>query len=445
MLAKKSHLKIAAPFLSLIFVNLFWLFSSFPARLSPDSIDVISQGVSNSINNTHTVSYVYLVKIVGIGGNAIWLVSLFQLCLTTFSLYLFITVVSPRTPKERALLITAGLLATPFIGPIASTLWKDSVYNPLLLIGISLLIKSRANIKNSSFYYSTIVLCIASMFRHEAWISNIILCALLLIFSAISKTINLSKFVLPILVAAIIGPIASNAFVTISGAGPSAKWVSTSAFLKDLQHVNLTNPGTLNVSDRRLLDAISNGQSKENARDCTGASGIVFAEGFNSMLADKHYLEIGKMWLRNLLGDAGPLLMKAHICGVQAFLPPPISTGPSATFWINDEIVTPNVLEIGVKEIIPGVRLLSQAWIGIWSNNAKYIAWPGLHLLIIFLLCFNLRNVISRDALAIICFVSLARIVTFLIFATAQDFRFVQIVYMFSLPLIWLQFREKRR
>ena len=163
MKLKYSKVNVAV----LAFPILFWFLSSFPGKMTVDSLDVWSQVKSGQFNDWHTVTYGYFVYVFSLGGRYLALVSLTQAALAYLAVFKLISALFADKTFGTKLKISSVIFLLPFIGSISVTLWKDVPYAVFSVIGLSCLINSNEPSKTRS--YGFLYLGLGSLFRHDGW------------------------------------------------------------------------------------------------------------------------------------------------------------------------------------------------------------------------------------------------------------------------------------
>jgi len=427
---------------------LFWYISLFPAVLTPDSYSVIAFVRSESVSGFHTVAYELFVKVLSVNGRAIYVVSLFQLILNYYALYLttkFIFNRIFRYPVD-CYLITSLLFATPFFGPISMTIWKDNPHNAFIIIGgiklIEIFVSYKFKSKNSRRIWVYIsVIAIGALFRHEAFAVFLVLAALLIMFSllkVVSQKTLLNASVIALIIAALslcVNSLAQSAL----NSKPVPKYQRTLSFLLDLEYVNSKFPKMLDDDSQQILSEISSGSSLQGARDCDSPFNF-WGPGFDESKANKYSTQIPSIWLAALKSNARDTVLEARFCRTTSFTLWPFSKMPSSGFWPTTGI-SPNEIGFENPRITFPLYTLAFAWSYVWGVNGNLIAWPGLHLgllLLVNIYVLTMKSISRRlkFGLSIVTAFFLSRSIVLFITVASQEFRYQSGLYFLTMPII---------
>lgn len=410
-------------FLLLVLVNVFWLISSWPMSMSPDSLDVWEQVKNGVYRNDHPVTYTIFVKIFSLGGNFLPLVSAVQLILLSAGILFACFTILKNFPVS--MFITSIIMLAPTAGALATTLWKDVPFTSLILIGSSLVVK------NFNFL-GVIFLSIGASFRHNGWLLLLtiaILIALLLIFRN-----NLLKRYLWILITA---STASFLIIIMSAklmdAKPASTWLTWSPALADLAYIASRTPNDASEIHETVA-LFSTGDSLTRSADCTNINGMVFSDGFKKNNLDKHLGKILQEFL-TLVRSNPQLILRLHLCRAQAFIPPPISSGPSYFYWTQMIIIEPNDFKLTPNPPIPFIRELGLKIWGLWDSDLKLLLWPGLVTLISsFAFLINIKSRLKqRGEIWTFWIIAMwGALFSIIPWSAAQDFRYALFSYLIA-------------
>jgi hypothetical protein len=429
----------------LIGTGLFWLLGSYPAKMSPDSSAVWKWIKRGEWNDWHTVSYELFVYITSLGGRFIFLTAVVQSSLVIYSIWSVIRTLRPNLSRAQTDALTGLIFLIPFIGGVAVSIWKDVVFSALLVIGTTRLVTPLKSRKNHLL--TIFVLTSAALFRHDGWptllLAGLLAFALVFFFSAPSRNAIRSIGVILIL-SAILSAFISPALVKVMGAVESPKWFATSAFLADLQYVNAQAPMNLSDGDKKILDEISGESSRNGSLNCASVNEVVFADDFDTEAARKYWLKIGRMWLTYMRGPSADMMVRAHLCRSGVFLPPPFANSSESMYTLPSNSEQPDDPQLAHKDVIPGLHGLVTIWSQLWQFNDHLTAWPGLHALLIFILCFYLyRTPRHKGFLLPLVVLTLSRVLILTVFGLALDFRYAYSVIIFSFSLAGIFAYEK--
>ncbi|CAN2169789.1 hypothetical protein MCEMRE22_00039 [Candidatus Nanopelagicaceae bacterium] len=422
--------------LSFILSIMVWWLGSYPAILSFDSLEIWKDVSSSNFGDAHTFTYEFLIYLFSIGGRFLAAATLVQSILLYVALYFSVGHFFSNWKAGKKILLTSSLYVTPFFGPYGVTLWKDTVFASLTIIGIFLIINS--NKYNSTKYLLGVIsLTLGTLCRHEAWLT-------LLIVIIVLGTINLcgwiitERITLLALGIALLLVLASNIVIfNTESIEKTPSWGKYVTLLTEIEYVASKYPEVVNEVDLKKLHSISAGLSFENIKKCESINGMIYSKGFSSSMAEKYSNQIPQIWLRIARSGGAAYLGEARYCRINSFLPPPFGKAPKHGYWIDNGIVQPNSQNLTQKSLIPYLNYLLLFWSFLWQANGSLIAWPGLQLLI-FLLCTGFlfkHKLLSKSHFLLSTFL-ISRTFTLLLTAVAQDFRYQFLLNLISIPLL---------
>jgi hypothetical protein len=429
---------LGAAFVYLLLVNFFWIASSWPATMTPDSLDIWGQVKSLHFNDWHPVSYTLFVLFSSCFGKFVWLTVIAQTAIVNFSIFKYLRLLMPDKPPKRIFFYLGLLMSTPFFGAMEVTIWKDTLYGALILLGITYMLESKSY-SRKSILISSALIGLGSGMRHEGWVVLLVVnvCVLFWKYRSGPSQKYLKNYLKISMVALIISVLipASVNFLTRATLSPS--WLQTVPLLHDLEYVNNTQPELLSLDSQKLLNQIASGDSAAGAKDCSATTSMIFSKGFNSSLATSYRWKIFSIFKREAQGPARSLLLYAHACRGMSFVPPPFSSHPISGYWVDSGITTPNPFNLQQENLTPGIGMIRSAWIYVWEYNRTFTAWPGLHLLILLILIPILvgRRKLN-DGFYYLCCFAISRHFVLIVWAVGQDYRFAFITYLFTLPLL---------
>jgi hypothetical protein len=417
--------------------------------MSPDSNDIWNQVKSGIYYNWHPVFYTWFVKLTSLNGTSPAFTAIVQTVILNMTIYLLIAQFLPGISQSRRFAYVAMIEFLPFVGAMGVALWKDVVYTELSLIGLLLILK---NIKRfeARFVLGIVVLIFGTLCRHEAWAIIFILAILCFVKSILSKETASKRLSLKLgacLLAVAMVSHSLDLFVnsTMHIAQPP-KIMARVGLLADLEYVATTQPDLLIPSDLKLLNQISQGRSALGAKTCTNPNGLIpngANSGFNSGLASLHAGDLISMWLRNWSHGAGAPLVFAHLCRVQAFIPPFFASPPTYIEWMTFGINTTNDNNYHLKSWrpIPIITSAAESLYMFFNFNSAVLGWPALYLLIILILYgyLRFRNSKRNASLDILVAFLTIRDLLLITVGNSQDFRYMFAVYLVA-PILILRF-----
>jgi hypothetical protein len=209
---------------------------------------------------------------------------------------------------------------------------------------------------------------------------------------------------------------------------PSSMYVTS--LLPELGYINSIKPESLPKDIKAAMDQVSSGESLINSKKCESAGHMFFSSGFDANYADEISSEIPKMWIRMLILEP-KLILYGHFCKTQAFLPPPISWGPSYIYWAPHGIQNPNDYGLQNRPLISGLEKV-RAWQYLWDLEIRQniFQWPGIFPLIMALMILDFkRRKLNIEALLLLFLLSSARLLTLGLLAFQQDLRLALIAH----------------
>jgi hypothetical protein len=418
-------------FFSPLFVGLIWFAVSYPGNMSPDSLDSWAQIQSGSYNNLHPVVYTLLVQILTLGGNLIWFLPLSQIIVFYAGFANMFNLWNPKLKVGIRNLVIALIFTFPFIGAMSQTIWKDVVFSSLIFLGFSILWSGSSKLKRT---VAVILIGFGASSRHEGVFYLVLIFLVILTVSRVSRKIEVRRkygkisalllfsiglsFCLNILV-----PIATKAVEK-----PSSMYVTS--LLPDLGYINSIKPESLPRDIHVAMNRVSSGESLINSRKCESAGYMFFSSGFDANYANQISSQIPKMWFRMLLSEP-KLVLYGHFCKSRAFLPPPISWGPSYIYWVPHGIQQPNDFDLQNRPLLSGLEKVKE-WQYSWDlgKRENIFQWPGVFPLIMVLMILDFkRRKLDVEILFLLFLLSSTRLFTLGILAFQQDLRLALITH----------------
>ena len=426
---------------------LFWCISLFPAVLTPDSYQILSLIRDGRYSDVHTLSYELLVQLLGFKGQALYMVTISQSVLSYYALYLVNSFLFGDLCSSRKVFVTTSIMySTPFFGPIGMTLWKESLSTSLVIISLIKILPyffGRTNKSNNSYLVPwSFLFILALTFRHEAPFGFLILCGLLFSCSFLKYFSSNSKMLKRLSVYIFLISTLSIGFSSINSrlvhSEPTDRYMTSISFLLDLEYVNSRYPEMLAPRSREILTLISSGPSLKGAASCDNPYNF-WSEGFDVRQANIHALEFPGLWLQAAQGNPRDSLLKARFCRIASFLPWPFSSAPRYGYLPTTGI-SPN--DLGYENPVPLFPLYTLAftWSYLWSVNGNLLGWPGLHFSVILFSAYFLKDRFSifkkhRIFLTVFLLYFISRIMILSLVSPSSEFRYLNSVYYFSLPV----------
>jgi hypothetical protein len=414
--------------------------------MTPDSYSTISyaKGLSN-LDDLHTTVFSLYVKLISLNGHAIQLVTATILCLNAYALYLMVSLIFKNYSKKMIIRITSLILFTPFFGPISVSIWKDSIYTPLTIIGLIFFVNSSRNKIESQTKWklsaALFFIFLGGSFRHEGFAVLLLMAFMLYLLTIIfPKNTFISyykKFSFYLLISAILILIFQFFLSDKLDAKPVPPYQKTLSFLMDLQYVNSVNPSLLLPKNKNLLDSISYGPSLQSAGICSGSFDF-YSDGFNEIIANQNSKQILFIWLEEIRLDSRETMLEARFCRGASSMPFFLTKPPIASWWPTVGI-GPNSMGYSHSEFKKFVYPISFAWSYIWKVNSGILAWPGLHITLVFILfIFTIagRKLIGNSIIQLMLIFCISRFILIFFSAVSQEFRYYYAVYFLSIPIL---------
>lgn len=429
---------------------LFWFMSSYPANLTSDSTDILNQIRTGKFNDHHTSSYILFVRITSIDGHVIGLSTLIQSIFVYLSIFVIIRFITGKNSESKVLYIASSLVfATPVIGPIAMTIWKDAISSALVLVGIFLILDN----KNKRNFGAIGLLAIGSSFRHEGIFFLIIFGSILLIICFITILMRDSTLRYRILqLLKLVGAAAALSLVfTISSeqilhSESAENWTKVAPFLEDLAVLNSQNPNPLDADSRLYVSSIFSGDANRAGSDCRNIANIFFVNGFNREIVNRDPMKAVRVWVKNFKGGAQEQLFWARYCRVQPFMPFPFSFTANSTNWFTISAEPSNNISIEQKSLVPGLGTIVRLWSSIWQANASLLGWPGLYLFVIVVtIIWNRKlSIINQYCTFALLSFFIARFIIIILTIPGSDFRYGYMFHIAGCALVATWFLEKQ-
>ena len=426
----------------------FWLISMYPAILTPDSYLILrnlknpSEPFDAGIGGTPL--YSLIVDVVSFNGKFLVFVASLQAILMYVALYMWVSALMPSKYTTYRLTISGVLFTTPFFGPIAVSIWKDSLSLSLTMIGIALLSKSFVSIMNKSLAIA--LLSLGSAMRYEGYVVLLVWALILLLLmpllrNVLKKRLLKNVFVCSLLSIFISLGISSGSKFFMKWESP-AKWFSTQSFLLDLEYVYSNYPERLDVKIQDVLDDINPTRPLVGKESCSDVTPF-YTSNYNRNAANEYSIKMPMLWFQAFNSNAREALVHARICRTTAFLPWPFFEAPVQGFWPTIGH-GPNELKPERPELIYKFTYpVGWIWTRLWTTNGSFLAWPGGHFTLVIILALFLRgrsqtkysNTLNLTLLIPGTFL-IARIAVLFLNVSGGEYRYLPHVYFLSLPLI---------
>jgi hypothetical protein len=320
-------------------------------------------------------------------------------------------------------------MITPTAGALASTLWKDVPFVGLLLIGFTLLVKKYT-------FFGLIFISLGASLRHNGWILLLAI-AVLITLLLILKNYSLRRYLWVIITSAVLSFSIIFLSAKLLDAKSTSAWLRWSPALADLAYIASRTPNN-NSEIHETVAIYSTGDSLARSADCTNINGMVFSPGFNENNIDKNLGKILREFL-DLVKSDPKLILRLHSCRAQAFIPPPLSSGPSYFYWTQMIILEPNDYSLSPSPPIPQVRELGLKVWAVWNSQLKLLLWPGLVILVAsFAFFIHLKIFLKQlNDVWLFWFVSMwGALISIIPWSVSQDFRYALFSYLIAQLII---------
>ncbi len=406
---------------------IWWMFS-FPARLSADSLETLGYIKIGIFSQTHSVFYQFFISITSINGRFIGISSLIQVILMVYAVGRFLKVFFINASEKNLQIVRITVIASPFGGGIATTIWVDALSVIIFLLFISRIIELQNLFQLKKLLVAGWVGILFVGLRPETFYILILTGILIILISFLKSTQMKTSTGLQIISIAIIGFIVLTTTNHFSNSEPSPRFYKVAAPLHDLAYSSkILGDNTL---EKNFANIIGD-EGLQGSTYCPSSVPFLFAPGNNFSEIRISNMQVYKLWLLEFL-DHPVELFKLHVCRAASFIPPPFSFSAKYVYLVHPGI-DQNLIGYEFKPILrlnsSVVNLLNHAL----SVLLKYIFWPGLLLLVAtILLAFKKVGDTSQSGLAL-AYIWSNSIVLFFV-ATAGDFRYGLNIVFVALP-----------
>lgn len=412
---------------------LFWILASWPGNLTEDSLGTITHVREGIYIDTVPVPYTLYFQAITFGGRFIPSVMIVQCALLSAAVYSLSRSLGAK-PRAAVGIVTV-LMATPIGGLFACTAWKDVPFVAFILLGLAALLPTTGRVTRGRWIVGVSLLAVGSSMRHNGWPLLLSLGMVTIALAAFPsmRRIGLAAFGIGSVTAALLGVGFHGVTRIATDATPSPAVFRDLPALGDLAYAATVYPEVSPPDVVSYVDTFSTGESRAAAATCSSVNGLHLYSGFNNGAAGKNP---GKTYalLWELAKENPKLVAYLRLCRAAAFLPPPLSSGPSYIFWLAPGIVA-NDLDVGTQPQIPSLHAIGVAWFDLWVKGAHFVAWVGLWGLfgtVALLILFVLRVVDRRSFSAYLSVIWLG-LMTVAVWALGQDTRYAYIPLLIAL------------
>ena len=415
-------------------VQMFWILASWPASMSRDSLDTWSQIQTGNWDSANAIGYTFLVWLGTIMGQQLWLIIAIQSFLLYFAIFTLLRELASFKFGNLLLInITSVLWMTPLFAPYSVSLWKDSLYASLTVLGATYIAKSE--FRNRKVLFMGMGCSILAVTLRPETMQILLLFLLAVSIILILKKTYFRKLIMLwiTILSIILLAQAQLMLITISSDAKKApEWYQVGLELHDLAYLRIVYPESIKIETRKFVDLWSNAESANRAQLCYSTDPVFWYGGFNSEYFERTPREeIRSLWVNEFKRNY-PQILENRFCHSKAFIPLPFSSGyvQEQTMWQYRGVhamdaMTPNNFGLAMNSKTSELFKLSNQWINFWESK-HFAVGPGYQLTLLFvtLLFAYRRNVVPTILKGFIGFVILRHIV-FLFVSPAQDFRYL--------------------
>lgn len=419
----------------------FWLGTSFPARISGDSLAVLSDLRSGFISEWHTVLYSVFVKFTSLGGHFVFGVALVQTFLLCLSLRAFVNLFE-LNQKWKSIIVFISL-ASPYGGGLSTTIWKDALVGILALAFMHRLFQKI--LQNTSGKSDGAMFCWGTLLaasRHEMPFTLIVAAV---IFGLLSMLNRRKRFLLPVstllISVSLAGILLGFSMSKITQARPNPTYVKSWILIGDLAFAASRNPEDDELNS--FVDRYSSGISRQKAGICGSDTALFFSPGIDNERIASDSVLIAKQWVMNSKDYWKEYLLHHH-CNSRSFLPIPISSGPSYYYLLHPGI-DKNEFGLDSKPFGSDNFSLILDFSNFFGSFLGLVLWPGLIATLLFVLTFTVRSVDFKTICLALSVLVLARTFTLFLLIQSQDFRFASFYTIPALVVILVALANRFR
>jgi hypothetical protein len=417
--------------------NFFWIVTFFPGNMSPDSLYSWHQLKTWQFNNGHPVIFTLLIWLLSFGGHFLALASIFEEFALSISLLLLIKLVSPNMRVENQYTWAGLINFTPFVGLMGVTIWKDIPSTYLTIYGIWFFVQYLKTKLTTNFFLAIGFLTLGNGMRHDglSWFILFILglVTLRLFYSPIRNLFKLKSLIwfscFVVLITLFVNFLVPKLFHA-EKIYPSQMYYP---LVHDLAYANLIHPDLLPNDVSKDISLAVTGPAAQGAGKCERIDYMAQSAGYNAAFIDRHPSIIPVDWLKSFFSPALPTILKVHLCRAKAFLP---GVPPSGYVWTY-EAIDPNPYGIEHPHKLVKFFAFGCAWVELWNRTGKFIAWPALHALIIFLFgLFKARRHSANYFILILATAGLAKDLGNIIYTSGPYYRYGLLTQLVSLAFM---------
>ena len=422
-------------FLPLFAANIFWFSISFPARLSPDSIEILSNVKNSTWSSVHMIAYEYFVSATSLGGKFPWLTVIVQLTILSSSIYFLFQTISAKFKKINEALLTSIILVTPYGGGIATVIWADSLNCSMLVLFIAMAFRFQSFKKKREYFVFFLVSLLGTQFRKESFLVEIFVILILIISFRIPKFVQVKILTISFLAISIGAGVTAYTVEEVDKI-QSPIWTNYQVMVGDLvNYSRLTDEVDLD----NFVGNFASRETVEASSECQNIFSVVFSPGFQDNGLKKVESKIVITWIRESIRHL-PSFILIHNCRAGNFLPPPLGFSPKYVYWIPPGQIPNELGYSGQSTLTMPIQVSNLVWT-LLQAFGLFIGWPGFIIFVALIFGFRIHKIPEIRTLLTI---SVLHGFLMYIFAPAPDFRLGMIPSILSLIVILIATTESK-
>jgi hypothetical protein len=210
---------------------------------------------------------------------------------------------------------------------------------------------------------------------------------------------------------------------------PTAKFSSVLPFFHDIAYAIAKDPNHVPESAKIDIYKVIGQEGVEASLNCGSIWAIAASPGFDWAKGDEIASDVMQNWIKTLKSSASGSLLRGHFCRTSAFIPFPISLGPSPGWvWTNLGINNDSGYSLKQELVFPKVTELGNYLNTSLLTNFYLINWPGFVFSFV-LVNFFVRKKRTRVETGLVL-VSSIRELILVVLAPSQEFRFAFLLYI---------------
>lgn len=356
---------------------LLWFAAFRPGIMSADSLAHWGEATEGGWTDLHPPAYTALMWVSASVAGSPSLLALGQSLLLAAALVAAAqALVRLGAPRRATLVVTGALAATPMVGAVSVSLWKDVPYTGALLFAVARVLDvaaARAD-GDSAGCRSSVISCALWLGAAALLRQNGLMFALPLLL-LVSLLVREVRRLCLVLASALLVMVVSVKAVVFPAAGvrPSPAFATLATFSHDIAAVAADDPGSFDADERALLERVAPFESWRAVYQASTCSSLnwVFDPSFHWDQAEGAESEYLYLWSEVLAGHPGRVLGNRLCVGAIAWRPV-----PSGSLYTVGRGVDPN--DYGL-ETVPVVRAANQVALDLLDvsdeASVQWLAW----------------------------------------------------------------------